>query len=122
VPPTDAAALRAARRLVIHTVRVATDFADTLYQRVSREEPPATGSARAAALSVVALCLAFARNSSDASRATESRIVEYNRDVELLRSALNNLRSSADYERLVPHPRTVLAQPATVHAGTSDRP
>jgi hypothetical protein len=94
VPPTDPVALWAARRWMTHTVCAVTEFANTLNQRVAREEPPASGSARAVALSVVRLCWAFTRNWADAARATRSRVIEYNRDVDLLRSALDNLTSA----------------------------
>lgn len=89
--PVDRETLSAARLRIAATARETRDFADTLHERASRGGPPAPGSAKAVALSVAMMCRAFARNWADASWSTRARVVEFNRDVELLRALLDGL-------------------------------
>jgi hypothetical protein len=80
-------------------VRAVNEFADALDAAVESADsvgPPTPGSARAVGLSVVRMCRAFTRNWVEVPGVTPARVVEFNRDVELLRTVLERFVAQGD--------------------------
>ncbi|GDY31727.1 hypothetical protein GTS_33600 [Gandjariella thermophila] len=93
VRPIDAETLGLARGWMAHTVRELRAFADALEARASQGDPATPGSAKAVALSVVMMCRAFIRNWADARWSTPAQVLDFNRDVDMLRRMLDGLAS-----------------------------
>jgi hypothetical protein len=86
--PADDDSLWVARAAIALTVADVDAFTDHLSARLPEEGQPPPGSSLAIAWSLVRICRAFTRNWADAACATPSRVAEFNRDVELLRTIL----------------------------------
>jgi len=93
--PADDDSLWAARATIALTVADVDAFIDHLSARLPEDTQPVSGSSLAIAWSLVRICRAFTRNWADAASATPSRVAEFNRDVELLRTILGEQRAQA---------------------------